>query len=133
MKASRLRRTTSVVLAAIAVVALIHFSAPTANADPAIVVKPNGDCFVFGVDANGNSDGALGAVTSDTMVVENGNKVTLTCKAAVTNDSGKGQHFKEFSCGLVIPSSGLFVSTTDTILTVSASGKATLKCTFKKP
>ena len=133
MKASKLRGVTSVALAAIAVVALMHFSAPTAIADPAIVVKPNGNCFIKGIDVNGNPDGALGVNTSDTMIVENGNKVTLICKATVTNLSGKGQHFKGFPCGLTIPSSGVFVVTTDTIASVSKTGQATLKCTFTKP
>ncbi len=133
MKASKLRGMTSVALAAIAVVALMHFSAPTANADPAVVVKPNGDCTIWGIDADGNEDPGLAVTTSDTMIVENGNKVTLICKATVPNLSGRGQHFKGFPCGLIIPSSGLFVSTTDSIKTVSAKGKATLKCTFKKP
>jgi hypothetical protein len=133
MKASKLPGMTSVALAAIALVALVHLSAPFASADPAIVVKPNGDCFISGVDANGNADAALGAITSDTMIVENGNKVTLTCKATVTNLSGKGQNFKGFPCGITIPSSGGFVQTTDSIRSVSASGKTTLKCTFKKP
>ena len=131
MKDSKLRAVTSVALAAIAMVALLHFSAPAANADPAIVVKPNGDCFISGVDANGNPDGALGALTSDTMIVENGNKVMLICKATVTNLSGRGQHYKGFSCGITIPSSGAFVFTTDSIRSVSATGKATLKCTFR--
>ena len=133
MKASKLRRVTSVALAAIAAVALVHFSAPTANADPAIVVKPNGDCFISGVDANGNADSLLGALTSDTLIVENGNKVMLICKGTVTNLSGKGQHYKGFSCGIVIPSSGVAVFTTDSIRSVSKTGRATLKCTFKKP
>jgi hypothetical protein len=133
MRTLKLRGKTSVAVAAIALVALVHLSAPFANADPAVVIKPSGDCFISGVDANGNSDGALGAITSDTMTVENGNKVTLTCKATVTNLSGKGQHFKGFSCGITIPSSGAFVITTDSIKTVSASGVATLKCTFKQP
>ena len=131
MKTSKLRAVTSVALAAIAVVALMHFSAPTANADPAIVVKPNGDCFINGIDANGNPDPVLGAITSDTMIVENGNKVTLICKATVTNLSGRGQHFKGFPCGITIPSSGVFVVTTDSSRSVSASGQATLKCTFR--
>ena len=90
MKALKLRGLTSVALAAIAMVALLHFSAPTANADAAIVVKPNGDCFISGVDANGNADSVLGTITSDTLIVENGNKVTLICKATVTNLSGRG-------------------------------------------
>ena len=132
MTASKLRAMTSVVLAAIAVVALMHFSAPTANADPAIVVKPDGDCLVPGVDANGNLDSLLlGVITSDSMIVENGNKVMLICKATVPNLSGRGQHFKGLSCGIVIPSSGVFVVTTDSSLTVSKSGRATLKCTFR--
>lgn len=131
MKASKLRAVTSVALAAIVVLALVHFSAPTANADPAIVVKPNGDCTLFGIDANGNLDGGLAVITSDTMKVENGNKVMLICKATVPNLSGRGQHFKGFSCGITIPSSGAFVITTDSILTVSKSGQATLKCTFR--
>ncbi len=132
MKALKLRGLTSVALAAIAVVALVHFSAPTAIADPAVVVKPDGDCFVSGVDADGNSDASLGVVTSDTMIVENGNKVMLICKAQVTNLSGKAQHFKGFSCGISVPGGG-FVVTTDSIKTISKTGQATLKCTFIKP
>ena len=131
MKASKLRRVTSVALAAIAVVALIHFSAPTANADPAIVVKPDGKCIILGVDANGNLDAGLRVTTTDTMIVDNGNKVMLTCKATVANLSGRGQHFTGFICRFTIPSSGARVNTTDTSLTVSATGQATLKCTYK--
>jgi hypothetical protein len=130
MTHSRLRTMASVVLGTVVVTAILHFSAPRANADPAVVVKPDGACLVPAVDGNGNMDLLNGVVTSDTMAVENGNKVALTCKATVPNLSGKGQRYKGFPCNVAIPSGG-FAVTTDSSLTVSASGEATLKCTYR--
>ncbi len=114
--------------AAIVVMAL---AVVEAQADPAIVIKNNGECSMAGSDADGNI--IFGGIGQVETVVENGNRVMLTCKGEnITNLSGTGQSYTAFLCG-VYPPSGGFVVTTDSHATVSASGVATLTCTYTKP
>lgn len=104
---------------------------PTYDPSGAIVIKNDGPCGLLGSDADGNPiAGGTGVVTT---VVENGNKVMLKCKGDnIINLSGRGQSFNGFACGIIIPSTGEFVITTDSHATVSASGVGTLTCTFAK-
>lgn len=108
--------------------ALLYVTVGTANADPAAVIKDDGLCLMLGSDANGNPlFGELGEVTTE---VENGNKVMLKCKGTgIANDSGRGQSFDGFLCGIQAPD-GNFYFTTDTRATVSAGGVGTLTCTL---
>ena len=101
------------------------------SADPAIVIKNDGLCGMVGSDDEG--DIIFGGLGNLTTTIENGNKVIMKCKGAgITNDSGRGQSFSGFLCGLHPPSGGLIV-TDDTHATVSASGNGTLTCSFTKP
>jgi len=107
----------------------VHSSMAKASSDNgAIVIKNDGACGMPGSDASGNlTFGGIGQVTTD---VTNGNKVMLKCKGAgITNDSGSGQSFDGFGCGL-FDGNGNFYFTTDSHTTISASGVGTLTCTF---
>jgi len=109
--------------------ALLALAGSTLMAAPAIVIhkQPNGTCGMPGSDASGNL--IFGGIGNIQLIVENANKVMLTCKGSgIENDSRKGQSFKGFACGVMAPD-GSFYITTDTSATVSASGKASLKCT----
>lgn len=65
-------------------------------------------------------------------LLENDNWVQLDCKGSeITNDSGRGQSFRGFFCGIIPPAGG-FILTDDTHATVSASGQATLSCKYYK-
>lgn len=101
-------------------------------ADPAIVIhKDSGLCGMPGSDANG--DITFGGIGNIWLDVTNNNKVQLTCKGTgMTNDSGKGQHYTGFVCGLVDGNGNGYV-TTDSEATVSASGNSSLKCTVTLP
>ena len=119
------------VLAVVAGFILLNLSSTPVAADPAIVVRDVGPCGMPGSDANGNI--ILGGIGTSTHVMENDNKVSLTCKGTnLVNLSGSGQHFSGFGCGIISPSGQLFI-TADTHATVSASGNGTLTCTAKKP
>ncbi len=96
-----------------------------------VIHKGTGLCGMPGADANGNI--TFGGVGSVWLSTTNDQKVQLTCKgSAITNDSGKGQHFTGFTCG-VIDANGNGYLTTDSEATVSASGQATLTCRVKPP
>jgi hypothetical protein len=101
---------------------------PTFDPSGTIVIKNDGPCGMLGADENGDPiSGGTGVVTT---VVENPNKVMLKCWGDnITNLSGSGQNFDGFLCGIIVPSSGEFVLTTDSHATVSASGIGTLTCT----
>lgn len=125
------RKVLTLCLAAALAAGFLGTATPTANADPAIVVKPAGPCGMPGADADGNL--IVGGIGEASMVIENGNKVTLKCQGkGITNLSGRAQSFKGFPCGIILPD-GSFVLTTDSHGTISASGVSTLTCTFKKP
>ena len=111
----------------IAALALGLIYAKTVSAAPAVVIKNDGVCGMLGSDASGNPIfGGLGTVTT---LVTNGNKVMLKCKGTgIENDSGTGQSFNSFLCG-VFDSNGNLILTTDSHATVSASGVGTLTCT----
>jgi hypothetical protein len=116
--------------AVVAICGLFLASYLGAAGGPAIVIKNDGLCGMAGSDVDGNM--IFGGVGQVTTMVENGNKVTLKCKGEdITNDSGRGQNFQDFSCGVQVPSGG-FVVTTDSHATVSAAKIGTLDCTYKK-
>jgi hypothetical protein len=121
----------AVLLVAVSAFLLVSGTGNVARADggPAIVIKNDGACGMPGSDADGNiTFGGIGQVTTD---VTNGNKVMLKCMGTgITNDSGSGQHFDGFGCGL-FDGNGNFYFTTDSHTTISASGVGTLTCTFK--
>ena len=82
------------------------------------------------VDENGNFIfGGEGVLITE---IENENKVMLKCKGTdITNDSGRGQKFSGFLCG-VFDAEGTLFLTEDTHAAVSASGVGTLTCTYLK-
>jgi len=109
--------------------ALLVLASGVMMADNTIIIhkQPNGTCGMVGSDASGNAIfGGLGNVQ---LIVDNaGGKLQLTCKGSnIENDSGKGQHFTGFLCGVVDPDGGVLI-TTDSDATVSASGQASLTC-----
>jgi hypothetical protein len=118
------------ILALVAVaVTLLYVTVGTASAEPAAVIKNDGLCSMIGSDADGNI--IFGGVGEVTTVVENDNKVMLKCKGTgIENDSGRGQSFRGFLCGIGAPD-GNFYFTDDSRATVSASGVGTLTCTFE--
>ena len=118
-------------LAVVASFTLLDLSTGTATAEPAIVIKNDGLCGMPGSNAAGNI--IFGGYGIATTKVENGNKVTLSCKGSdVFNLSGRGQHYSGFACGVRVHS-GELVVTADSHATVSRSGKGSLTCTFTKP
>lgn len=119
-------------LAVAASLTVLDLSTGTAAAGPAIVVRNDAPCGMAGAAADGNL--ILGGIGAATHMVENDNKVSLTCKGSdLANLSGSGQHFSGFLCGVVVPSTGAVVVTADSHATVSRSGQGSLTCTFDKP
>ncbi len=117
---------TILTLVAVAV-ALLHVTVGTANADPAVVIKNDGLCGMLGSDAFGNP--IFGGIGEVTTYVQNDNKIMIKCKGTgIENDSGQGQSFDSFECGIVTPDFNFYL-TTDSHATVSASGVGTLTCT----
>ncbi len=99
-------------------------------ADPAIVIKNDGLCGIPGADENG--DFTFGGIGMRTTEIENDGKVMLKCKGTgITNDSGQGQTFSGFTCG-IFKSNEELVETEDTHATVSAKGVGTMTCTYTK-
>jgi len=100
------------------------------NGQGAIVIKNDGLCGMPGSDGDGNLIfGGLGQVTT---VVENRNKVMLTCRGeGLTNASGRAQVYREFACSVEVPSGGN-VLTSDSRATVAANGNGSLTCTYEK-
>lgn len=84
-------------------------------------------CGLPGSDADGNLIfGGIGEVNN---TAENRNHVILTCKGDdIINESGRGQQFSGFACGISVPSTGQVVLTNDSRATVSASGQGSLWC-----
>ena len=117
----------------LAVVVGVMVNVQVVSADPAIVIKDNGVCGMPGSDEEGNRIG--GGLGNLTMTLENGNKVMMKCKGTgITNESGRGQSFSGFGCGIFPPTgTGDPIETFDTHATVSASGVGTMTCTYKKP
>jgi hypothetical protein len=112
----------------LAALALGLVFAKAVSADPAIVIKNDGECGMPGSDADGNI--IFGGIGQVTTIVTNDNKVMLKCLGTgIENDSGSGQPFASFLCG-VVDASGNFFLTEDSHATVSASGVGTLTCTF---
>jgi hypothetical protein len=90
-----------------------------------VINKDAGTCGMPGADSDGNI--IFGGIGSVTIIVENNNRVMLKCHAeGITNLSEKGQSFSGFDCSVQ------GVVTSDTHATVSASGQASLTCSFKK-
>jgi hypothetical protein len=113
----------------LAVVVGLMLNAQPVSAQAAIVIHDNGECGLAGSDANG--DIIAGGTGNMFLYVENGNKVTIKCIGAAINDSGQGQHYSGFDCG-ILTADQQFIITDDSHATVSASGVSTLTCTFKK-
>jgi hypothetical protein len=116
-----------------AVAVLVPFSAVRVTADPEFVVQAQqgGLCELPG--ANPNGDLVFGGLGQVVVVRENDQEVTLIgIGEGITNQSGRTQWFRNFACGVFLPSGG-FVVTTDTQATVSASGEGLLTCTYTKP
>lgn len=119
-----------------AAVALVVVAGATVNvqvvsAEQAVVVKEGGPCGMVGSDKDGEIilEGGVGTITT---VVENGNKVMMTCHGTgITNESGRGQQFDGFPCGIRKPSGGVVLAQ-DTHATISASGVAMMSCTYTK-
>lgn len=100
-------------------------------AEPAVAInRGTGGCGMAGFNADGNLiPGGLGQTS---LVLENGNKVMLRCEGeGITNLTGQGQSASGFGCGIFTPDN-ILVFTTDSRTTVSASGRATLICTYSK-
>lgn len=96
---------------------------------PAVVIKGGNQCSLPGADANGNR--VFGGYGVRTIKLQNGNKVMITCRGTgITNESGTGQVYEGFGCSTVAPD-GNHYTTTDSRATVSASGVATMTCTFR--
>jgi len=111
----------------IAALSLGLIFAKAVSADPAIVIKNDGLCGMPGSDASGNI--IFGGVGTVTTSVTNDNKTMIKCKGTgIENDSGRGQSYKGFLCGIVAPD-GTFYLTSDSHATVSASQVGTLTCT----
>ena len=117
-----------VALSLVVVGGLFAASGASADGSPAIHVK-DGLCNLLGANADGTSFCCtLGEITNTT---ENGNRTTLKCRDADgTNDSGRGQNYRDFVCGIDLPSGG-FVLTEDTHAAVGANGVSTLDCTYE--
>jgi hypothetical protein len=116
------------ILVVLGVLVMMAVALNTASADPAIVIKNDGDCGMPGADENG--DLIFGGIGIATTTVINDNKVMIKCMGApITNLSGQGQNFSGFECGITIPDNGSVI-TTDTHATVSASGRGTMTCTL---
>jgi hypothetical protein len=121
-----------IVLSICVVGGLFLASAVQADSDNAAIVVKGGenDCVMPGADKDGNL--IVGGTGNAETVVENNNKVMVKCKGEnLTNDSGSGQSFRGFVCGVEFPSGGNG-ETEDSHATVSASGVGTLTCTYHK-
>lgn len=117
-------------IASLAIVAGVMANVQVVTADPAIVIKNDGACGMPGSDEGGNL--TFGGLGTQTTKVENDAKVMLKCKGSgITNESGSGQIFEEFTCGL-FDAEGNLRLTNDTHATVSASGVGTMTCVFTK-
>ena len=114
----------------LAVVVGVMVNVQVVSADPAIVIKNNGQCGMPGSDEGGEL--IFGGIGDLTTLVENGNKVMLKCKGSgITNESGRGQTWDGFVCGILTADEQIVI-TEDSHATVSASGVSTLTCSYKK-
>lgn len=131
-RTTRFHSVSRIGVALIAACALVHFSAATALADPAIVINKDGLCILPGVDEDGKIEAflSLGEVV---IIVENANKHTKICKGEDgINQSGRAQHIKGEECEIEL-ANGQTVTTTDTDYTISATGIIVFKCTYTIP
>ncbi len=111
------------------VVGVLVSGQQTVSADGAIVIKNDGLCGMVGSDASGGFVfGGIGQIETE---IENGNKVMIKCKGDVINESGRGQNYDGFPCGIQKPDTS-FVVATSSHAAVSASGVGTLTCTYRK-
>lgn len=100
------------------------------TADPAIVIKNDGECGMPGSDEEGNL--TFGGLGVQITAIENDNKVMLKCKGTdIANPSGQAQVYEGFECGVFAPSGDLVI-TFDSHATVSAKGIGTMTCTYDK-
>jgi hypothetical protein len=102
---------------------MISLGAYSAHAEPAALIRDTGCIiptptgFVF---------------TPNDLVIEtnsNSDVTVLKCKVSITDYSGGQFTDRDFLCGIVRTND--FVFTSDSHVTVSASGKATLTCKYK--
>jgi hypothetical protein len=120
-------------LVLIAICALVHLSAATVMADPAIVINKDGLCILPGVDEDGKIEDTLSSFGEVVIIMENDNKYTKICKGEDgRNLSGQAQHIKGEECEVELDN-GQLVTTTDTDYTISANGIIVFKCTYTKP
>lgn len=110
-------------LAVLVVVCALVAIQPEAVASP---VAPE-ECALLG--ANENGDAIFGGVGLGN-IVENPIKVVSRCKGdGITNDSGQSHTYMGFVCAILRPT-GEVVFTQDSTATISASGHATMICTY---
>ena len=127
-------------VAALALVGLVACDSPAALDDlvtpplfaAAIIVRV-GATGLPGIDAAGNIDGALGG-PARCQDVQNANHFILSCHGVVTNLAGRGvKNTNETSNATCNAAFGQgFVIADSWHYTVSASGRASLSCTFRK-
>jgi hypothetical protein len=114
------------------VVAIMLNARPVVAVEAAIVIHDNGQCGMPGSDANG--DITFGGIGSMFSALENDGKVMIKCKGQdLLNESGRAQNYEGFICGLLAPSSGELLVTTDSHANVAPNGNGSLTCTFTKP
>jgi hypothetical protein len=102
-----------------------------APASAAIVIHPGeATCVMPGVGETGDLFGAPSGL-SDLQRTENMSWIKLSClNGQTTNLSGRAQVYAGFECNAAWPDG--VQHTTDTRYTVSASGKASMTCRFRK-
>ena len=110
--------------------AVLAFTIQTpANAKPETTFGFD-DCFIPGVDEFGELDAFQGSF-ADSKLTEYRVRWVLKCETQVVNLSGSRQSYKGFVGGILLPD-GTPVLTTDSTLTISASGTAKLKLIHRK-
>lgn len=100
-------------------------------ASAAIVIQPGEEtCVMPGVGEAGDLGGAPSGL-SDLQRTETKSWIKLSClNGQTTNLSGRAQVYAGFECNAAWPDGSQL--TTDSRYTVSASGKASLTCRFRK-
>jgi hypothetical protein len=130
-----MRHTVRLIGLALVTLAALHLFAERADALGAIVIHEEGPCLLPGVASSGALDLRLGTKTADIQKVENLNLLKITCHATVSNYSGRAFNVRNVLVAIKVPSTDgtTTVIATDSHLTISASGEATLHAVFKMP
>lgn len=85
-------------------------------------------CNMIGASADGSLIG--GGVGTVNVVVENNNKLMLSCAGdGIANFSGQTHSYRGFLCGIRSVKDGQVRVTDDSRATITANGRATLSCT----